>query len=125
LGHSVFPRATRIQLRNRNLIASFDRVRKETGGISLRIRLTPKGGRDRIEGWVNDEKDHAVLKVRVSAVPERGKANEALVELLAKELRIAKSLISIRSGETSRLKTVFIARDGDDLAAKVHALGEL
>jgi uncharacterized protein (TIGR00251 family) len=100
------------------------RVVRETGGVSLRIRLTPKGGRDRIEGWSRDEKDRPFLKVRVSAPPEKGKANQALVALLEKEIRIAKSLISIRAGNTSRLKTVVVTGDADDLAAKFQALGE-
>jgi uncharacterized protein (TIGR00251 family) len=100
------------------------RVRKETGGVLLRVRLTPKGGRDRIDSWTRDDKGTAILKVRVSAPPEKGKANAALIALLARELRLAKSLISIRAGETSRLKTVMIQGDSEALAAKFDALGE-
>jgi uncharacterized protein YggU (UPF0235/DUF167 family) len=88
--------------------------------IRLKVRLTPKGGRDAIEGWAGFG-DTRVLKARVIAVPEDGKANAALIALLADTLHIAKSRIQIVGGTTSRLKS--IALDGDStLLAK---LGDL
>ena len=70
------------------------------------VRLTPKGGRDAIEGWAEgpDAKRH--LKARVSAPPADGKANEALIVLLARALGVAKSKLRIVSGASSRLKTI-------------------
>ena len=59
----------------------------------------------------------AVLRVRVSAVPDKGKANAAVVALLAKALGVPKSSIRVASGETSRMKTLAIAGDGAALAA--------
>jgi uncharacterized protein YggU (UPF0235/DUF167 family) len=50
-----------------------------------------------------------VIKARVRAAPENGKANAALIELVAKLLRAPKSAVSIRSGETARIKQIFIA----------------
>jgi len=64
----------------------------------------------------------AVLRLRVKAVPDKGKANAAVVALLAKALGVAKSAISVTSGETSRLKTLAVAGDGAALAAAVDAL---
>jgi len=64
-----------------------------------------------------------VLRLRVSAVPDKGKANAAVVVLLAKALGVPKSAISVASGETARLKTIAIAGDGAALAEVIEALG--
>jgi uncharacterized protein YggU (UPF0235/DUF167 family) len=60
-----------------------------------------------------------VLRVRVSAVPDKGKANAAVVALLAKALGVPKSAVSVVSGETARIKTVTVIGDG---VALVEAL---
>jgi uncharacterized protein YggU (UPF0235/DUF167 family) len=60
-----------------------------------------------------------VLRVRVSAVPDRGKANASVVALLAKALGVPKSAIRVASGETARMKTVAVIGDS---AALVEAL---
>jgi uncharacterized protein (TIGR00251 family) len=67
----------------------------------LAIRLTPRASREEIAG----ERD-GVLLVRVTAPPVDGAANEALVRLLSKRLRVAKGAVRIVSGDTSRTKTV-------------------
>jgi hypothetical protein len=90
--------------------------------ISFHIRLTPRGGRDRIDGWSRDPAERWHLKARVSAPPEDGKANAALVVLLAKNLDCTKSAIRIVSGDTSRLKRIEIAGNTNALAAKLGAL---
>lgn len=87
----------------------------------IRVRLTPRGGRDRIDGWIDDPgvPGAALLKVRVTAPPLDGAANRALVALLARSLRIARSAVEITSGQNARIKTVRIggvnARDLDQL----------
>lgn len=70
----------------------------------LAVRLTPRGGRDALEGWIEDEAGRPVLKARVSAAPTDGQANTALVRLIAGALGLPKSAVAIASGETSRLK---------------------
>lgn len=72
------------------------------------MRLTPRGGRDRIDGWASDPSGRWVLKIRVSAPPVEGEANAALEKLLAKALGLARSQIKVVSGATSRLKQVQI-----------------
>ena len=70
----------------------------------LAVRLTPKGGRDGIDGWARDAAGRDLLKVRVSAPPVEGEANAALVRLLAKTLGCAPSAVRIVSGAGARTK---------------------
>jgi uncharacterized protein YggU (UPF0235/DUF167 family) len=62
--------------------------------------------------------------VRVAAAPERGKANDSLLALLARELHIPRSAIAVRSGLSHRLKTIAAEGDGDGLAARLAGFGE-
>ena len=89
--------------------------------MRLAVRVTPKGGRDAIDGWASDAEGRPHLKVRVSVAPSDGAANAAVIALLAKQLKRPKSAIRIVSGETSRLKLLEI--EGLDEAAANAALG--
>jgi uncharacterized protein YggU (UPF0235/DUF167 family) len=75
------------------------------------VRLTPKGGRDAIEGWSSNAAGKALLKARVAAAPEDGKANSALVELIARTLGVKKASVRIVSGASARVKLIEV--DGD------------
>ena len=86
-------------------------------GLRLAVRLTPKASRTRIEGPAAE--GGAVLKVAVTPAPESGKANTALIKLLAREWRLPKSSIAIERGATSRHKTLAIAGDGAELAKRL------
>jgi uncharacterized protein len=100
------------------------RIRLSAGAVSFHVRLTPKGGHDAVEGWeqASDGSEH--LKARVRAVPEDGKANAALVSLLAEKLDVPKSAIRIASGAAARLKRVEIAGEGAALAARLEGLAK-
>ena len=87
---------------------------KHDDHVRLSVRLTPSGGRDAIDGVEQDADGRAYLKARVSAVPEDGKANKALIVLLAKKLRLPKSSITFISGETARKKILRIDTDPED-----------
>lgn len=89
--------------------------------MRLAVRVTPKGGRDAVDGWAIEAEGRPYLKVRVSVAPTEGAANAAVIALLAKQLKRPKSAIRIVSGETSRLKLLEI--DGLDEAAANAALG--
>ena len=80
-------------------------------GISVALRVTPRGGRDEIDGLETLANGRTVVKMRVRAIAEGGAANRAVVELLAKALGVPKAKIRVLSGTTSRLKQ--IAVDGD------------
>jgi uncharacterized protein len=72
-------------------------------GVILPVKLTPKSSRDEIIGWENGE-----LRVRISAVPEKGQANAHLIKFLSKVFKVPKSRISILQGETSRHKVLLL-----------------
>mgnify|MGYP000888575432 CR=1 FL=1 len=80
----------------------------------LTVRVTPKGGRDAVDGWTQDEAGRPVLKVRVSSAPSDGAANAAVIALISRRLRIPKSAVRIAAGETARVKRLEIAGVGPD-----------
>jgi uncharacterized protein len=88
-----------------------DPWRYSTQGISVALRVTPRGGRDDIDGVETLADGRTVVKVRVRAIAESGEANRAVTELLARALGVSKREVRLLSGTTSRLKQ--IAVDGD------------
>jgi uncharacterized protein YggU (UPF0235/DUF167 family) len=88
-----------------------DPWRYSNQGISVTLRVTPRGGRDDIDGIETLANGGSVVKVRVRAIAEGGEANRAVTELLAKALGVPKGKVRVLSGMTSRLKQ--IAVDGD------------
>ena len=83
-------------------------------GVEVAVRLTPKGGRDQLDGIGEDASGKTVLLVRVSAPPVNGAANKALLKFLAKTGGIAKSRVRFIAGETSRIKRLHL--EGDSVA---------
>lgn len=75
---------------------------------TIRVKLTPKASRNEIQGWSEDVEGNKVLKCSVTTVPEKGKANKALIALLSKHYRVPKSAITIMRGETERIKHIAI-----------------
>jgi uncharacterized protein (TIGR00251 family) len=72
----------------------------------LRVKVIPRSAASEIAGALAD----GTLKVKIAAPPERGKANEALIALLAAHFRVSKSAVSIVTGQTSALKLIKIAK---------------
>jgi uncharacterized protein len=89
----------------------------------LHVRLTPKGGRDGVDGIEQLADGRAVLKARVHAPASEGKANEALVRLLAKTLGVPSRDVKLQAGATSRIKRLAIAGDPVKLAASLERIG--
>jgi uncharacterized protein (TIGR00251 family) len=80
-------------------------------GVSISLRVTPRGGKDDIDGIETLANGRNVVKVRVRAIAEGGEANRAVTELLAGALGVPKKSVRLLSGATSRIKQ--IAVDGD------------
>ena len=76
-------------------------MREQDGAVTLAVRVQPGASRNEIAGeW------EGALKIRLQAPPVDGKANEALIEFLARALNIPKSAVRILAGERSRTKRV-------------------
>jgi uncharacterized protein (TIGR00251 family) len=72
--------------------------------MKLQVKVIPKSSKNRVVGWIGDR-----LKIQVTAAPERGNANAAVIGVLSGALGLPRSLVQIVSGETSPLKTVEIS----------------
>ena len=92
------------------------------GGVTLAVRLTPKGGRDAIDGVEQMADGRAVLKVRVAAPPNEGEANDALIRLLAKALGVPPRDVGLTAGATARVKRLTIAGDPLRLIAALEKI---
>jgi uncharacterized protein len=95
-------------------------VRSARSGVTLSVRLTPKSSRDAIEG-VEAFGGEAVLKARVRALPEDGRANAALEKLIAAWLDLPARSVTVAQGSKSRLKQVAIAGDASELIRLIEA----
>jgi uncharacterized protein (TIGR00251 family) len=96
--------------------------RIEADGLLLVIRLTPRGGRDAIDGVAQLADGRSVLKVRVRAAASEGEANAALMKLIAKALCVAARDVSLVAGASARLKQLRIAGAGATLAATLEKI---
>ena len=92
------------------------------GGVALSVRLTPKGGRDAIDGIETLADGRAVFKVRVRAAPSEGEANQALCRLLAKAMGVPPRDITLIAGATARIKRLAIAGDPPMLIAALEKI---
>lgn len=84
-------------------------VRIKAAGATIRVRLTPSSNADRIDGLAANSAGEPHVRARVRAAPEDNEANDALVELLADSLGVAKSSVRVERGQTTRVKTVYVA----------------
>ena len=102
-----------------------DPWRYSTQGISVALRVTPRGGRDDIDGVETLANGRSVVKVRVRAIADGGEANRAVTELVAKALGVSKASVRILSGATSRLKQIAVDGDPAKLGAMLRELTAL
>lgn len=95
--------------------------RETARGLEVYVRVSPRASANRIVGAMDDGAGGQRLKVLVTSVPEDGKANKAVIKLLAKSWKLAKSLMEITSGATDRNKTILITGDARAFARVVNA----
>ena len=84
-------------------------------GITVRVHLQPGASKDELLGAEEHPIEGPVLKARVRAIPEKGKANGALGKMLAKSLGLPKTAVEVISGPKSRIKTVLIRGESKQL----------
>jgi len=89
------------------------------GGVRLFVRASPRASRNAVQGLAPGADERMQLKVSVTAVPEDGKANAAIIELLAKAWRIPKSSIGVVAGGTDRSKILFVAGETESLMTRL------
>lgn len=96
-------------------------------GVQFAVRLTPKAAKDKLDRIDQDANGNARLRVTVTAVPENGKANAALIKLFSKKLRLPKTSIRLIAGDLNRNKTILVEGAPDELLdaldAKLRELG--
>jgi len=96
-------------------------VSVSSDGVRVALRVTPRAGRDRIDGIAADADGKSILKLSVTAAPEDGKANAAVLKLLAKAWSVPRTALSVASGAAARRKIVHVAGDGPALARRINA----
>jgi len=91
-------------------------------GIMLTVRLTPKGGRDAVDGVETMADGRTVLKARVRAAPSEGEANAALIKFLSRALGVAPRTVELVAGDTARIKRLKISGNATALAATLQKI---
>lgn len=86
--------------------------------LVVRVRLTPRAARDSVDGIV-DTPFGPALEARVRAVPDKGEANAALEELIARTLKQPRRMVAVTGGLKSRVKSVTVAGEARVLAARL------
>jgi uncharacterized protein (TIGR00251 family) len=116
----------------RRALASNNQANAPSGGIGfyrlrdsslqLFVRVSPGAKRDGITGVRKGGEGETRLNVKVAAPPDKGRANTAVISLLAKKLDTPKSTFAVASGATSRLKTIEIKGATESLCARLDVL---
>ncbi|MGA7083110.1 MAG: DUF167 family protein [Pseudolabrys sp.] len=91
-------------------------------GVALSLRLTPRCGRDAIDGVEVLCDERPVLIARVRAAPADGEANAALIRLVAKSLGVPRRDVAVVAGATGRLKRLLISGNGPTLIAALEKI---
>ncbi len=94
-------------------------AKAEAAGVRVAVRITPKARRDGVEGLAETVNGGAEIRVSVTAVPEDGKANRALIKLLSKAWGVPKTAISIVAGETDRHKILSISGEPERILPRI------
>ena len=94
---------------------------RRAGTIHVKLKLTPKASHNAIDGLKTDGGHAMCVGARVTAVPEEGRANDALLKLLAAEWRLPRRRLSVVHGLASRRKTIAIDGADDDLVQLLNA----
>lgn len=100
-------------------MAEHNLVNRTDGGVTVAVHVTPKARRQRIEGIAAGPDGRPAIRVAVTAAPESGKANAAVIALLARAWRVPKSSIAVRSGAAGRRKVLSVAGDAATLAERI------
>ncbi|MCP4181977.1 MAG: DUF167 domain-containing protein [Hyphomicrobiales bacterium] len=90
--------------------------------IELFVRVTPNASRDEITGFIQSRDCKNRLAIKVRAIPEKGKANKAVIKFLAKLIQVPKSSITVMGGSTARQKTLRIVGDPNEIVLSLEKI---
>jgi uncharacterized protein (TIGR00251 family) len=96
------------------------RLSSDSAGVLVPVRVTPKARASAIDGVIADADGTKRLKLSVTAAPEGGRANSAVIALLAKAWKLPKSSLSIAAGTRSRSKTVLVAGEPQAILDRIR-----
>lgn len=99
-----------------------DWLTKHPEGARIALRVTPRAASSRVQGIEVDGAGRAHLSVRISAPPEAGKANAALIRLLARRWRMAQRDLEVVSGAGTRRKVLQVRGSPDVVVARLRAI---
>ena len=94
----------------------------DASGVRLMVKVTPRAARSTVQGIAVDAGGQAYLAVRVTAPPDAGKANAALIKLLAKRWRLPASAVRLVSGATARRKVLHVQGVPERLLTRLEAI---
>lgn len=102
-------------------------LRRDGADLVLAVRLSPKAASERLGGTFTDAQGQRWLQAGVTAPPDKGKANAALIALLSRRLRLPQSSILLETGDTNRLKRLRLAGADPQAEESLRAIaaGEL
>ncbi len=92
-------------------------IKEESSGVFFKVRVMPRSSKNQIVGYYDD-----AIKIRLTAAPLEGKANEACRAFLAEILSVSRARIEIVSGQTSRNKLIKVAGVSAQRVAQVFSL---
>jgi uncharacterized protein (TIGR00251 family) len=79
------------------------KIQQDDKGVIFSIKVVPRSSRTAVAGLLG-----GMLKIKLAAAPEKGKANESLIEFLARTLGVKRNAVKITAGQTSPVKTIQI-----------------
>ena len=94
----------------------------DASGVRLSVKVTPRAAHSAVQGIEVDARGQAWLAVRVTAAPDAGKANAALIKLLAKRWRLPASALRLVGGATARRKVLYVEGAPERLLARLAAI---
>ena len=97
---------------------------KAPGGVRVRVRVTPRARSARIDGLHENAAEGVRLRVAVTEAADAGRANAAVLALLAREWRLPKTSLAVVSGATDRRKTISIEGDSESLMDRLLRWGQ-
>lgn len=94
-------------------------LKEKNGKTLLTLKVTPRGSANKIQSMERDLFDDVIVKIMVTALPEKGEANQAVIQLLAKTLKLPKRAFSIVAGNTARVKVISIEANSEEIWGKL------